>query len=45
MNKMPLYLDSASTTPVDPRVLDVMQPYFSERMAASNPVLEQLSIN
>jgi len=29
--KLPVYLDSQSTTPVDPRVLEEMLPFFNER--------------
>lgn len=34
--KTPVYLDYNSTTPVDPDVLDVMLPYFSEKFGNSS---------
>jgi cysteine desulfurase len=38
MNEKNVYLDYAATTPVDPRVLEVMLPYFSDRFGNPSSV-------
>lgn len=34
--KLPVYLDNSATTPMDPRVLDVMVPYFLQNFGNSS---------
>lgn len=38
MNRTDIYLDHAATTPIDPAVVAVMQPYFTERFGNGSSI-------
>ncbi len=38
MNEKPIYLDYAATTPIEPRVLDAMMPFLTEKFGNPNSI-------